>query len=73
MLGLRQRILRAASKEEARVLLKQGDAFEFASDATRRAWVKAVSRVQYRWCQQLADHLRKSNHVPVLTRYTVVA
>lgn len=44
MLGLRQRILKVTSKDEANKLLDEGKTYEFASIKTRNAWKSAARR-----------------------------
>lgn len=44
MMGLRQKILSAASEEEVNKLLAEGKTYEFASVKTRNSWKNAASR-----------------------------
>ncbi len=43
-MGLRQKILSAASEEEVNKLLAEGKTYEFASTKTRNAWKHAAER-----------------------------
>lgn len=44
MMGLRQKILSAASEEEVNKLLAEGKTYEFASNKTRSSWKNAAAR-----------------------------
>lgn len=44
MMGLRQKILSAASEEEVNKLLTEGKTYEFASTQTRNSWKSAATR-----------------------------
>lgn len=40
--GLRERIKSAESAEEIAALLKEGEGYQYASNETRRRWIKAA-------------------------------
>ena len=42
--GLREQIVGANSEEEVAALLKEGQAYEWASQRTRRAWKRAANK-----------------------------